>query len=101
MSKSPLLWRPKVVAVVSVRLENTPSEVVSCAEYLRDNPHFLADIEACLKAADLGISALRIKEVDAMMEKTGETRKIGRPFPDGFPTRGGCRGFSRRMPRRE
>lgn len=59
---------------------NRTSEVVSCAEYLRDNPHFLADIEARLKAADLGISALRIKEVDAMMEKTGEARKIPIPF---------------------
>lgn len=59
---------------------NRTSEVVSCAEYLRDNPHFLADIEARLKAADLGISALRIKEVDAMMEKTGETRKTPIPF---------------------
>jgi hypothetical protein len=59
---------------------NRTSEVVGCAEYLRDNPHFIADIEARLKAADLGISALRIKEVDAMMEKTGETRKIPIPF---------------------
>jgi predicted ATPase len=59
---------------------NRTSEVIRCGEYLRDNPHFVADIEARLKAADLGISALRINEVDALMEKTGETRKIPMPF---------------------
>jgi uncharacterized protein len=59
---------------------NRTSEVIRCGEYLRDNPHFIADIEARLKAADLGISALHIKEVDALMEKTGETRKIPMPF---------------------
>lgn len=59
---------------------NRTSEIIRCGEYLRDNPHFTADIEARLKAADLGISALRIKDVDALIEKTGETRKIPMPF---------------------
>jgi len=59
---------------------NRTSEVVKCGEYLKENPHFLADIEARLKAADLGISSLVIKEVDALIEKSGETRKLAIPF---------------------
>lgn len=59
---------------------NRTSEVVQCGEYLKDNPHFLADIEGRLKAADLGISALVIREVDALIEKSGETRKVAMPF---------------------
>ena len=59
---------------------NRTSEVVGCAEYLRDNPHFVEDIEHYLKAADLGISGLHIREVEALIEKTGATQKIPLPF---------------------
>lgn len=59
---------------------NRTSEVVDCANYLRENPHFRADIESHLEAADLGISGFDIKEVEVLMDKTGETRKIPLPF---------------------
>lgn len=59
---------------------NRTSEVVSCAEYLRENPHFIADIETYLKAADLGISGFHIKEMEVLVEKTGDTQKISVPF---------------------
>ncbi len=59
---------------------NRTSELVQCGEYLRDNPHFVADIEARLKAADLGISGFRIKEIDVLNDKTGATQKIPLPF---------------------
>lgn len=59
---------------------NRTSEIVRCGKYMQENPHFTADIEARLKAADLGISALRIKDVEALNDKTGETRTLPMPF---------------------
>ena len=59
---------------------NRTSEVVRCAEYLGDNPHFVEEIEIHLKAADLGISGFHIKEVEVLEEKTGSTQAIPVPF---------------------
>ncbi len=59
---------------------NRTSEVVRCAEYLRDNPHFVQDIETYLNAADLGISGFHIRVMEVLGEKTGATQKIPVPF---------------------
>lgn len=59
---------------------NRASEVLGCADYLRDNPHFIQDIETRLKAADLGIAGFHIKELEVLDEKSGNTQKLQVPF---------------------
>lgn len=59
---------------------NRTSEIIRCGEYLRDNPHFIADIEARLKAADLGVFGFHIKDLEVLNDKSGATQKIPVPY---------------------
>lgn len=58
---------------------NRIGEVLECARYFQDNPHFLEDLEQRLKSADLGIAGLKLKEIDMLTDK-GDTRKAPMPF---------------------
>lgn len=54
-------------------------DLLNAAEYFRDNPQFLADVEARLQSADLGISRLEIRDLEVMNTK-GEAEERAVPF---------------------
>jgi hypothetical protein len=58
---------------------NRNSEIIDCARFFQQNPHFKEDVEDRLKRADLGIEALEIRDVESIDHETGKTRNI--PFP--------------------
>lgn len=59
---------------------NRTSEVIECARYFRENPHFKDDVEARLKSADLGIDAFSIRDLELADQETGRTRSVPVPF---------------------
>jgi hypothetical protein len=54
-------------------------DLTDAAEYFQDNPQFMADVEARLQSADLGISKMEIRKLDIMNPK-GETEERAVPF---------------------
>jgi len=55
-------------------------DLIECARYFEENPHFMSDVEDRLKKADLGISRFFIKPVEAVLGESGETKRIPLPF---------------------
>ncbi len=59
---------------------NRTSEVIDCARYFQENPHFKDDVEDRLKRADLGIDAFIIRDVEVPDAETGKLRTVPIPF---------------------
>lgn len=59
---------------------NRASEVIECARYFQENPHFKADVEDRLKRADLGIDAFFIRDVEVPDAETGKMHTVPIPF---------------------
>ena len=56
------------------------SDVIACARYFQENPHFKNDLEDRLKRADLGIDAFSIRELEMADSETGKVNRIPVPF---------------------
>ncbi len=59
---------------------NRTTEIIGCARYFQENPHFKEDLEDRLKRADLGIEAFAIKDREIQDPETGKMRTIPVPF---------------------
>ena len=59
---------------------NRSSEIIECARYFQENPHFKEDLEDRLKRADLGIEAFEIRDLEVVDNESGKTRTIPVPF---------------------
>ncbi|MEM6911329.1 MAG: ATP-binding protein [Verrucomicrobiota bacterium] len=55
-------------------------EIIDCARFFQENPHFQADLEDRLKRADLGISGFSIREREVIDSKSERTRTLPIPY---------------------